>query len=154
PASVVAFAAEQLGEDPAQFAEYGARQPTGYEHAWEIRDAYEYRDFAGGEDELRAFVAARAWSSLAGPRALLHPALAGLIGNRVVLPGITTLARLVSEVRREENDRLHATLYEATPPALRTDMVRLLEVPERRRTSELERLRQGPMRISGKAMES
>src|SRR5262249_36590839 len=122
PASVDAFAAAQLGEDPTQFATNTVPQPTTYAHAGEIRDAYEARGFAGGEAELRAFLAARVWSSLEGPRALLDRALAWLIGNRVVLPGITTLARLVSEVRREENDRLHATLYEATPPALRTDM--------------------------------
>lgn len=37
----MAFAAEQLGVDAAYFAEYGQRQQTVYEHAWEI-----YRDFA------------------------------------------------------------------------------------------------------------
>ncbi|WP_432742721.1 hypothetical protein H7827_03975 [Streptomyces sp. JH002] len=36
---------------------------------------------------------------------------------------------------------------------LRTEMVRLLEEPEKKRVSELERLRLGPMRVSGKAME-
>ncbi|WP_330259935.1 hypothetical protein OG586_29000 [Streptomyces murinus] len=39
------------------------------------------------------------------------------------------------------------------PYELRTEMVRLLEVPEKKRVSELERLRLGPMRVSGKAME-
>lgn len=48
PASVVAFVAGQLGEDAEDFAGYGARQQTPYEHAWEIRDAYGYRDFAAG----------------------------------------------------------------------------------------------------------
>jgi hypothetical protein len=47
-------------------------------------------------------------------------AVVWLIGNRVLLPGTTTLARTVAEVRREGNDRLHATLYEATPSKLRT----------------------------------
>jgi len=74
-------------------------------------------------------------------------------GSQVLLPGITTLARMVAEVRQEENDRLYATLYRATPHELRTEMARLLEVPEKRRVSELERLRLGPMRISGRAME-
>ena len=48
PASVVAFVAGQLGEDAEDFAGYGARQQTPYKHAWEIRDAYGYRDFAAG----------------------------------------------------------------------------------------------------------
>jgi len=66
PASAVAFVAEQLGEDPGVFAQYGGRQQTGYEHAWEIRDAFGYRDFAAGEEELRGFLGARVWSSLEG----------------------------------------------------------------------------------------
>lgn len=36
---------------------------------------------------------------------------------------------------------------------LRTEMIRLLEVPEKKRVSELERLRLGPMKVSGKAMQ-
>lgn len=75
------------------------------------------------------------------------------MNNRVLLPGVTTLARMVAAVRQEENDRLHATLYEAVPYDLRTEMVRLLEVPEKKRVSELERLRMSPMKVSGKAMQ-
>lgn len=102
---------------------------------------------------MREFLAARVWSSLEGPRALFDRAVVWLIGSQVLLPGITTLARMVAEVRQEENDRLYATLYRATPRELRIEMARLLEVPEKRRVSELERLRLGPMRISGRAMQ-
>lgn len=45
PASAVRFVAEQLALDDDHFAGYGARAQTAYEHAWEIRDAYCYRDF-------------------------------------------------------------------------------------------------------------
>jgi hypothetical protein len=38
----VAFVAEQLGVDAACFAEYGQRQQTVYEHAWEIRELLGY----------------------------------------------------------------------------------------------------------------
>ncbi|SOD67393.1 Phage integrase family protein [Streptomyces zhaozhouensis] len=154
PASVVRFVAEQLDVEEERFAEYGTRPQTVYEHTWEIRDVYGYRDFAAGEEELRAFLAARVWSSLEGPRALFDRAVVWLVNNRVLLPGVTTLARMVATVRQEENDRLHAALYEAVPSGLRTEMVRLLEVPEKKRVSELERLRLGPMRVSGKAMEA
>ena len=87
PASVVAFVAGQLGEDAEHFAGYGARQQTPYEHAWEIRDACGYRDFAAGEDELREFLAARVWSSLEGPRALFDRAVVWLIGSQVLALG-------------------------------------------------------------------
>jgi len=44
--------------------------------------------------------------ALEGPRALFDRAVVWLIGSQVLLPGITTLARMVAEVRQEENDRL------------------------------------------------
>jgi hypothetical protein len=97
----VRFVAEQLGEDGAQFPGYAARQQTAYEHAWEIRDTHGYCEFADGEGELREFLAARAWSSLEGPRALFDRAVVWLIGSRVLLPGITTLARAVAGIRQE-----------------------------------------------------
>ncbi|MFB6958374.1 DUF4158 domain-containing protein [Streptomyces sp. NPDC056309] len=153
PACVARFVAEQLGIDDEHFAEYGARAQTVYEHVWEIRDEYGYREFAAGEVELREYLAARVWSSLEGPRALFDRAVVWLVNSRVLLPGVTTLTRMVAAVRQEENDRLHTALYEAVPSGLRTEMVRLLEVPEKKRISELERLRLGPIRVSGKAME-
>ncbi|WP_052745233.1 DUF4158 domain-containing protein [Streptomyces sp. WM6386] len=63
PAAAVRFVAEQLGVDDERFAEYGGRGKTAYEHAWEIRDVYGYRDLAAGEAELRAFWAScgRRW---------------------------------------------------------------------------------------------
>ena len=74
---------------------------------------FRFGDFAAGEDELREFLAARMWSSLEGPRTLFNRAVVWLIGSQVLLPGITTLAPIVAEVRREENDRLYATMYRA-----------------------------------------
>ncbi|GIH67162.1 hypothetical protein Msi02_79790 [Microbispora siamensis] len=35
---MVGFVAEQLGVDPEEFADYGRRAQTVYEHAWEIRE--------------------------------------------------------------------------------------------------------------------
>jgi len=49
PRVVVDYAAGQLGiDDPSCIKQYAERVPTRYEHAWEIRDAYGYRDFAAG----------------------------------------------------------------------------------------------------------
>lgn len=45
-----------------------------------------------------------------GPHALFDRAVMWLVNNRVLLPGVTTLARMVAAVCQEENDRLHAAL--------------------------------------------
>jgi Domain of unknown function (DUF4158) len=78
PAGVVAFVCEQLGiEDPSCLGAYAERSKTAYEHQWEIRRERGYREFAAGEQELRAFVAARVWVCEDGPRALFDRAVLG-----------------------------------------------------------------------------
>src|SRR5690606_15675768 len=63
PEPVVGFVADQLGADPACAGEYRKRAQTAYEHAWEIRDACGYTDFADGEEDLRTYLAARVWAT-------------------------------------------------------------------------------------------
>ncbi|GAA4621992.1 Tn3-like element Tn3 family transposase [Actinoallomurus vinaceus] len=152
PAVVVRFAAEQLGVEASEWAGYGVRKQSRYEHAWEIRDAFGYREFGEAEQEVRAFLAARVWASVEGPRALFDRAVVWLVDNRVLLPGITTLTRLVAETRAQELAELYRTLDEAVPSELRQAMRELLKVPPGKRVSELERLRTGPVRVSGTAM--
>jgi hypothetical protein len=48
---VVQFAAEQLDVEPEEFAAYRARRQNRYEHAWEIRDTYGYREFPAAEGD-------------------------------------------------------------------------------------------------------
>jgi hypothetical protein len=56
---------------------------------------------------------------------LFDRAVVWLANDRVLLPGIMTLARMVPAVGSEDNDRLRAVLYETVPYELRTKMVRL-----------------------------
>ena len=144
PAGVVAFVAEQLDVDPDCFTEYGQWQQTAYEHAWEIRELLGYQDFAAAEADVRRFLAARVWSSTEGPRALFDRTRVHMLKERVLLPGITVLTRLVGEVRRQENTRLYRMLAERTGTELGAVLAGLLQVPEGRRVSELERLRTSP----------
>lgn len=74
PPEAVVFVAEQLGLDPAQLADYGQRQQTVYEHAWDIRELLGYRDFGSCESEVRRYVAARVRASAEGPQALFDRA--------------------------------------------------------------------------------
>ncbi|MEW1840455.1 hypothetical protein AB0392_21130 [Nonomuraea angiospora] len=64
--------------------------------------------------------------------------------DRVLLPGVTVLERLVAGVREKADERLCATVarqVERADAALRRELSRLLVAPGAR-TSELERLRQ------------
>jgi hypothetical protein len=63
-----------------------------------------------------------------------------LIEHRVLLPGITVLARLVAEVRAGEHERVHELLAGAVPEGL-ADRHEALLVVEGARRSPLDRLR-------------
>ncbi len=120
PWSVVDYLAGQLGiADPSMVKSYTDRRMTAYEHAWEIRRAYGYRDSADEQAsaQLREFLAGRAWTHAEGPVALFDQAVAWLRRHRVLLPGVSVLARLVTTVRAEAADRLHRTVAEAAAVA-------------------------------------
>jgi TnpA family transposase len=159
PWPVVEHLAAQLEiEDVSCVKEYTERLKTAYEHAWEIRDAYGYHPFeehAQGR-RFRAFLHGRAWTAHAeGPKALFDHSVGWLRRHRVLLPGVSVLARQVSEVRAIAEKRLHMTVAKAArraDPALPGDLVATLKTPEGRRYSELERMRQPPTRTTGTAM--
>jgi Domain of unknown function (DUF4158) len=71
-------------------------------------------------------VAARAWACEDGPRALFDWAVLWLIEHRVLLPGITVLARLVAGVRASEHERFHERLAAAVPEGLAARHEKLL----------------------------
>lgn len=86
PAQVIGFAAEQAGVDPACAPEYLTRSKTAYEHSWEIGDLLGLSEFSDREEEVRAFVAARVWSTTEGPRALFDRAVVHMLEAGILLP--------------------------------------------------------------------
>jgi hypothetical protein len=158
PWPVVEYLAEQLGVADVSVAKrYAERLPTQHEHAREIRRAYGYRDLADPDAAagLREFLDGRAWTHAEGPYRMFGQAVGWLRRNRVLLPGVSVLARLVASVRDGAGERMYRSLADAaadTDPALPSRLQGLLAVPDGRRISELERLRAAPRRTSGKAM--
>jgi hypothetical protein len=152
PWAVVEHLAEQLEiEDVSCVKEYTERLKTAYEHAWEIRDAYGYHPYEDHDQgrKFRSFLHGRAWTAHAeGPKALFDHAVGWLRRNRVLLPGVSVLARQVAEVRAVADKRLHTTVAKEVrraDAALPGDLVATLKTPEGRRYSELERMRRrGP----------
>ena len=135
PWPVVEHLAAQLGiEDPSVVKRYTERPKTAYEHAWEIRDAYEYHEYDDAEwsRRFRTFLHGRAWTHAEGPKALFDHAVGWLRRHRVLLPGVSVLARQVSEARKVADKRLHATVAGAArraDPALPGDLVATLKTP-------------------------
>lgn len=149
----VVYLAEQLGiDDPGCLSEYAAREKTRLEHAWEIQNECGFCDFAMEEGALRACLEAQVWTTTDGPKALFDGAVAWLRRRAVLLPGVTTLARLVARVREEVTERLWEQLCSLLTRDQQANLETLLAVPDGERSSNLERLRRGPTRRSGREM--
>ncbi len=151
PGVVLEFVAEQLGvEDPSQVKRYTERRPTPFDHQQEIRQVYQWKDFASVEGEFVAWVAARSWTSGDGPKAIFTDGVGWLRERKVLLPGVTTLARLVAKIRDDTTKRLWGVLEGLLTIGQRYVLDQLLEVPLGSRVSDLERWRKGvPPRASG-----
>ncbi|MFD8563544.1 DUF4158 domain-containing protein [Streptosporangium canum] len=147
PWEAVENLAGQLGiADASCVKRYAERRSTVYEHADEIQRRCKYRHFTDRKwgREFRSFLYGRAWTHAEGPVALFNHAVTWLRKNRVLLPGVSVLARQVPEARPAAERRLYDAAARATyraDPVLAPALAELLVVPEGRRVSELERLR-------------
>jgi hypothetical protein len=111
PPLVTEHLARQLGiGDPSCVARYAERPNTPREHREEIKASGGLREFSGAEDEFARWVHARAWNTGDGPKTIVTDGVKWLRENAVLLPGVTTAARLVSRVRDEALEELYATL--------------------------------------------
>jgi hypothetical protein len=89
----------------------------------------------------------------AGPKTIFADGVRWLRSNAVLLPGVTTLARLVARVRDEATEDLYATLAGLPGPHQRVGLEQLVVVPDGARYSDLERWRKGPSKPSGRNLE-
>src|SRR5512135_2772609 len=150
PPGVVAHLGRQLGiADATGLRRYAAGEKR-WDHAAEIRRRYGYRDFHEGSAAaaLTRWLANRAWVSAERPSVLFDLATARLVERKVLLPGVTVLARLVAQVRDQAASRLWRTLARTLKPRQAARLETLLIADEHSRQSPLERLRRAPTRVS------
>ncbi|MGI8412738.1 MAG: DUF4158 domain-containing protein [Solirubrobacteraceae bacterium] len=153
PTVVLEYLARQLQvEDLSCVGRYLERRPTRFDHAEEIKLACGLSEFAQARSEFEDWVAARAWMTGEGPKAIFADAVGWLRGRNVLLLGVTTLARIVASARAEEDERLWDTLAELPTAGQRMMLEGLLAVAEGTRFSDLERWRKGPDEPSGKGL--
>lgn len=123
---------------------YTERAKTRVEHRLEIRREFGLKEFSDVEAEFAEWVAARSWTSGDGPKAIFTDGMAWLQERKVLLPGVTTLARLEARVRDDTTKRLWGVLEGLLTRGQRYVLDQLLEVPSGSRVSDLELRRKGP----------
>ncbi|MBV9729408.1 MAG: Tn3 family transposase [Pseudonocardiales bacterium] len=152
PAVVVEYVADQLGLEPADLKGYGEKKAR-WDHQAQIRQLYDYTAFDPAQWFLLArWLYSRSWLANERPIVLFDLATYRLVENRVLLPGVSGLERLVSAVRERTTART-LRLLAAVPTAEQAAVLEAILVPEgSRRVSKLDRLRRSPTDISGNGL--
>ena len=158
PWRVVDHLAVQLGVvDPSCIKKYSQRYQTADEHAREIRTVYGYWELTKERTgELEAFLASRAWTHGERPTVLFEQGWAWLRRGRVLLPGASVLARMVSRARDDAATRMYSQIATAAQDAdqrLPETLRGLLTAGVGNTKSRLEALRLGPTRTTGRGLE-
>ncbi len=153
PAGVIAYVAAQLDVPPTTDLEPYRVGDARWDHAAEIRQRFGYRDFNEQPEHFRLvqWMYTRAWLSAERPSVLFDLGTARLVERKVLLPGVTTLTRLVASVRDRAPQRLWRRLAELPDAEIQQRLEGLLVVPVGGRHTPLDRLRTAPVRASAPA---
>ncbi|NOK59811.1 MAG: Tn3 family transposase [Chloroflexi bacterium AL-W] len=154
PSGVLAFVAHQLAIiDSSIISNYLRRKATRYSHSAEIQQVYGYADFAAPPWRFRfiRLLYSRAWISPERPSLLFDYATAWLVQHKVWLPGATTLARLIAEIRERATHRLYRRLASLPSTAQKARLETLCHIPDTPSSTRFEYYRTGPTTISGLA---
>lgn len=154
PKGVVRYVAKQLSiTDLECVTRYGIGE-THWDHVAEIKRHYGYREFSDTMEYFRLvrWLYTRAWVSSERPSVLFDLATARLVERKVLLPGVTVLARLISRTRSRVARRLWHTLTCLVNEGQRAQLEALLVVSPGVYQSSLDRLRRAPTRISCPAL--
>lgn len=126
------------------------RRPTHHAHSAEIQHVYQYWEFheLPGRFRLSRWLYTRTWRSNERPSHLFDRAAGWLIERKVLLPGISTLTRLLAPIRDRAALRAWQRLARLPSEEQRPQLEALLIVPEGKRRSRCDQLRQGPRHVS------
>ena len=156
PTIVRDYLATQLGiSDLDNLAVYRTSE-TRWEHTALIRQRYGYQDFSDQPEHWRLvrWLYQRATLSAESPSLLFDLATARLVERKILLPGVSGLARLVASVRDRAANRLWKVLSQLPNATQREQLENLLLVGDEQRYSPLDRLRHPPTRVSAPALVS
>ena len=156
PRVAINYLAKQLGIRKFAGLSLYRDSKTRWEHTVLIRQRYGYQDFNSQPEHWRLvrWLYQHATLSAESPSLLFDLATARLVQKKILLPGVTSLVRLLASIRERAANRLFQTLSQLLNQAQRKQLEELLVVKDGERYSPLDRLRHPPSRISAPALVS
>lgn len=106
PKNVLNYIAEQIQGNPKEFELYAKRENTKLEHLEEIKKIYEFRNY--NEKDHQSLI------QILLPHAMENDNIVGLIKlaiqmirkGRIIIPGVTTIEKAISEVIATANNKI------------------------------------------------
>lgn len=129
PSAVITIMARQLGEVPTPSLDSYRDGRQRWRHAATIRERYGFRDLDGNNAagfRLTRWLYVLCWTGDDRPGLLFNRAITWLLAHKVLLPGISTLERLIGRVRHRATVRLWHRLTHALSDERRQKLVALV----------------------------
>lgn len=110
PDYVIQYIAKQIDANPESFSLYAKREPTKHEHMEEIRQVYGYQNFSVSiYRKLAQYLLKHALQN-GNSMYLLRTVQEELRNQKIILPSMTTIERLVWETRRRAELKIFKSL--------------------------------------------
>jgi TnpA family transposase len=153
PAVVVQTLAQQLDLPTEAWDDQYSRPNTLHDHQVHLMAYLGFVAFEGRQVfRLTRWLYAQVVTSTVRPSVLFDLATAHLVAQRVVLPGVTVLARLIARVRERTGRHIYRQLRSRLTPVQQAALEALLVVEPGQRLTRLEALRTAPTRVSAPAL--
>jgi TnpA family transposase len=110
PDSVIQYISKQIGASPSSLSHYPQRENTLWDHLKEIRSEYDFATFTLSEYRMTFKYLHQLALENGDAIHLLHECIDFLRKNKIILPAITTLERMVWEARAMAEKKLFNTV--------------------------------------------
>lgn len=154
PIVAIEFLALQLGIGNTTVLERYRNSETRWKHTALIKQSYGYQDFHAQPShwQLVRWLYQRSIISTESQSLLFDLTTARLVERKILLPGVSVLARLVASVRERAANRLFNLLSRLPNKKQTVALEKLLLIPSEQRYSTLDRLRRSPTRVNAKSL--
>lgn len=145
PYNVRHYVAQQLKLSTSDFEKYCSSE-TRQDHAREIRNTYGYHNFTDQPEHFRLIRWIYTLSFFTAERSivLFDLATARCVKNKILLPGVSVLTKLISQIKERTSLRLWSELAKLPDNNQLEKLDKLLEINLNSHKSTLELLRQPP----------
>lgn len=151
PDTVLSYIADQINVSPKDFPLYFQRENTRMEHLQEIRDLYAYKSYTNNDyTNLIDYLLPLAIENDNMFR-LMKAAISWLKSDKIILPGITTIERVVNEVISKSDSIVIEIINNNLTEKQKHELDYIIESPNENTITTLAWLKEDPGQSSPKA---